>query len=106
MAGFGILDFADRLADEMAGLTHRAAIRPEKLRLSSEQTNADVCVQGTVVSSSYWGDQSQLQVAIEGCDDLVTVAAHNLTEAYGKLPSRGERVWLSASRDAFLRFPE
>lgn len=104
--GFGRLEFEGRLDGECAGLNHRVAIRPEKLRLTNERTDSDVCVRGTVISSSYWGDQSQLQVSVDGCDSPVTVAAHNLGDSYGRLPVRGESIWLSASRDAFLRFPE
>jgi spermidine/putrescine transport system ATP-binding protein len=104
--GMGNIEFDRCLGSEGVGMNHQVAIRPEKLRLSSEQTSADVCVHGTVVSSSYWGDHSRLQIAVEGCDEPLTVAAHNLTESRGSLPARGEQVWLSASRSAFLRFKE
>lgn len=104
--GFGRLEFEICLDGENAGMTHQVAIRPEKLWLSNNRTDADVCVRGTVISSSYWGDQSQLQVSVDGCDAPVTVATHNLSESAGKLPARGDGVWLSADRDAFLRFLE
>jgi spermidine/putrescine transport system ATP-binding protein/putrescine transport system ATP-binding protein len=104
--GFGQLEFDSRLDGEGVGRVHQVAIRPEKLRLSKGRTDAEVCVHGTVINSSYWGDQSQIQVSVDGCDSPITVAAHNLSESDGRLPTRGDGVWLSASRDAFLRFSE
>ena len=104
--GFGRMTFASRLAGETRGMSHRVAIRPEKLRLSSERIDADICVDGIVVSSSYGGDQSQLQVSVSGCAEPLTVATRNLADTVGGLPARGDQVWLSASRSAFLRFAE
>lgn len=102
--GFGQLQFAQQLDAECAGFDHQVAVRPEKFRLSAERTDGELCICGTVLSSSYWGDQSQFQVAIEGCDTPLTVAAHNLGESGGALPARGDRVWLSVPQSALLRF--
>lgn len=102
--GFGRISFDRRLPSECVGFNHQVAIRPEKFRLSNERTNADVCVFGTVVSSSYWGDQSQFQVSIDGCEMPVTVAAYNLGGSGGLPPVMGDSIWLSADYSAFLRF--
>ncbi|HNP36183.1 MAG TPA: ABC transporter ATP-binding protein [Woeseiaceae bacterium] len=102
--GFGRLRFNQRLPSERRGLAHRVAIRPEKLRISRQQTEAELCVSGLVVTSSYWGDQSQFQITVDGCDTPVTVAAHNVGQSGETPPARGERVWLSARPGAFLRF--
>lgn len=102
--GFGRLHFARQLPSERRGLKHRVAVRPEKLRISWQQTDAELCVSGTVLMSSYWGDQSQFKVQVDDCEVPLTVAAHNVDQLTGALPTRGERVWLSVPSSAFLRF--
>ncbi len=102
--GFGKIDFVEKLTAESAGLTHNVAVRPEKIRLSNEQTNSDVCVSGVVVSSSYWGDQSQYQVVIDDCEVTLTVAAHNSSDSLNNPLHSGDRVWVSANHSAFIRF--
>jgi ABC-type Fe3+/spermidine/putrescine transport system ATPase subunit len=104
--GLGVVEFEDCLVSERPGLAHRVAIRPEKLRVTGERTDAEICIRGTVVSSSYWGDQSQLRVSIDGCETPLAVAAHNVDRLRGQQLVRGSQVWLSASRNALLRFFE
>ncbi|MEX0976119.1 MAG: ABC transporter ATP-binding protein [Woeseia sp.] len=106
VAGIGVVEFENCLVSEKPGLAHRVAIRPEKLRVTSQRTDAEICIPGTVVSSSYWGDQSQLRVSIDGCATPVAVAAHNVDPLQDHLPARGSQVWLSASCSALLRFSE
>lgn len=106
VAGFGVVNFNDRLRSERAGFAHKVAVRPEKFRLSLEATEREVCVSGVVVSSSYWGDQSQYQVAVDGCDKDLTVAAHNSSEMLKHPLRSGDRVWVSANAGAFVRFEE
>ncbi|MEM8815917.1 MAG: ABC transporter ATP-binding protein [Pseudomonadota bacterium] len=107
VAGFGRIEFDAALSAETPGLTHTVAVRPERLQLSPEPSaSADFCVCGTVVSASYWGDQSQLKVAVDGCETPLVVALRNFVGAQGGLPARGERVWLSVQRDALLRFAD
>lgn len=106
VAGIGVIEFEDCLESERPGSAHRVAIRPEKLRVTGERTDAEICIRGTVVSSSYWGDQSQLRVSIDGCETPLAVAAHNVDPLRGQLPVRGSQVWLSAKRSALLRFFE
>ena len=104
IAGLGRIDFVEHLPSETVGLYHHVAIRPEKLVLSEARRQDDVCIRGTIVSSSYWGDQSQFEVEIDGCDTSLTVAAYNQSASAGNPLMRGDRVWLSANRHAFLRY--
>ena len=104
--GFGRMVFSTPLATERQGTCHRVAIRPERLQLSTAPTDAGICVAGTVITSSYWGDQSQLHVAVNGCAEPITIATRSLADSGGALPKRGDTVWISASRSAFLRFLE
>jgi spermidine/putrescine ABC transporter ATP-binding subunit len=102
--GLGQIEFDERLESDKPGSSHHVAIRPEKLSVSSECTDADICVRGTVENSSYWGDQSQFQVSIADCDSMLMVAAHNMDPESPYFPVRGSRVWLSANSSALLRF--
>lgn len=104
VAGFGEIEFSERLDADRKGLSHDVAVRPERIRLSTDKTDADVCVPGVVVNSSYWGDQSQYQVVIDNCDVTLTVAAHNSSESISRVLQSGSKVWLSANRSAFNRF--
>lgn len=104
--GFGSVSFEECLEAEAPGFRHRIAIRPEKLRVSGKPADSGICVRGTVVSSSYWGDQSQFRVFVEGCDAPLVVAAHNVDPSGARHLARGNEVWLSASRGALLRFCE
>jgi hypothetical protein len=102
--GLGKIEFHKRLESEKARLSHHVAVRPEKLSVSNERTDAEVCVRGTVENSSYWGDQSQFQVLVDGCETKLMVAAHNLDPLRSYYPVCGSRVWLSAHSSALLRF--
>jgi len=104
--GFGEIEFDERLESDRPGLSHHVAIRPEKLTVTNERTDAEICVRGTVESSSYWGDQSQFQVSIDGCETLLMVTAHNLDPLRSYYPVRGSQVWLSANNSALLRFSD
>jgi len=104
--GVGCIEFDQSLPREAKGFQHRVAIRPEKIRFSGERPADGICMHGTVTSTSYWGDQSQLQVTVDGCEAPIVVATHNLSGSDGGLPSAGDRIWLSAKRSAFLRFAE
>ena len=102
--GLGEIEFPKRLESEKAGLSHYVAVRPEKLTVTNERTDAEICVRGTVQNSSYWGDQSQFQVSVDGCDKPLMVVAHNLDPLNPFYPVRGSQVWLSANCSALLRF--
>jgi ABC-type Fe3+/spermidine/putrescine transport system ATPase subunit len=104
--GMGAVEFDGRLENEKPGLSHQVAIRPEKLRVTGERTDAAICVRGKVVSSSYWGDQSQIQVFIDGCATPLTVSAHNVDPAGAEHLVRGADVYLSVNRSGLLRFCE
>lgn len=104
--GLGEIVFDEQLESDQPGLSHRVAIRPEKLLVTNERTDADICVSGTVESSSYWGDQSQYQVSIDGCDTPLMVASHNLDPLSSLIPVRGSQVWLSVNSSALLRFSD
>ncbi len=106
VAGLGAVEFDERLESDKAGLSHHVAIRPEKLTLTNERTDAEICVRGTVENSSYWGDQSQFQVSIDGCDTMLMVAAPNLDSLKSYYPQRGSQVWLSANNSALPRFSD
>jgi hypothetical protein len=104
--GLGEIEFDERLESDKPGFSHHVAIRPEKLTVTNERTDAEICVRGTVENSSYWGDQSQFQVSIDGCKTPLMVAAHNLDPLTPYYPVRGSQVWLSARSSALLRFDD
>lgn len=104
--GLGRIPLGQPIEADRPGVRHLVAVRPEKLRLSTERAEADVCVRCTVISRSYWGDQSQFQVTVDGCDRPLVVAAHNAGAPRFRLPAAGDSVWLSADRSVFLRFNE
>lgn len=104
--GLGPVEFPEALEAEAAGLAHRVAIRPEKLRVTQARPDSGLCVRGKVASSSYWGDQSQFRIAVEGCTATLTVAAHNVDASGGARLARGEDVWVTMSPGALLRFSE
>jgi spermidine/putrescine transport system ATP-binding protein/putrescine transport system ATP-binding protein len=76
------------------------AIRPEKLSLSREQPNAQ-SVHGQILSESYLGDRSQIQVRIRGME----VPASIVTQS-GVRFQTGEPVFVSWAPDAPLIFAE
>ncbi len=102
--GLGSIEFPEAIDAEAAGMAHRVAIRPEKLRVTQSRPDAGLCVRGKVVSSSYWGDQSQFRIAVEGGSATLTAAAHNVDASGGARLARGQEVWVSVSREALLRF--
>ena len=104
--GLGEIEFTERLEYEKPGLSHYVAIRPEKLTVTNERTDAEICVRGTVENSSYCGNQSQFQVSIDGCKTPLMVAARNLDPLTPYYPVRGSQVWLSARSSALLRFDD
>ena len=104
--GLGEIEFTERLESEKPGFSHHVAIRPEKLTVTNERTDAEICVPGTVENSSYWGDQSQFQVSIDGCETMLMVAAHNMEPQNPYFPVDGSQVWLSANSSALLRFDD
>ncbi len=59
-----------------AGTRVMVAIRPEKFVVSRERPLGP-SVRGRLVAAAYLGDRNQFQVAVEGCDALVTVTAQN-----------------------------
>ncbi|MEQ8205300.1 MAG: ABC transporter ATP-binding protein, partial [Woeseia sp.] len=106
VGGFGLVDFSECLAGEAPGHAHTVAIRPEKIQLAAGPSEAGLCTAGTVQSAAYWGDQSHLQVSVDGCDAPLTVALRSQSGAESGLPSRGDRVWLSLHQAALLRFAD
>jgi spermidine/putrescine ABC transporter ATP-binding subunit len=54
-----------------------AAIRPEKLNLTSEKPAASAFVEGKIEAAAYLGDRSHYQVFVKGREAPVSVAAQN-----------------------------
>ncbi|ANO51018.1 ABC transporter ATP-binding protein [Woeseia oceani] len=106
VGGFGSIDFQECLAGEAPGLAHTVAIRPEKIYLANGPSETGLCTAGIVRSAAYWGDQSHLQVSVDGCNTPVTVALRSQSGLDGGLPARGDRVWLSLQPSALLRFTQ
>ena len=55
-----------------------AAIRPEKIRISSEKPIDGNAVEGVMDETAYLGDRSHYYVRINGVENPVAVSAQNL----------------------------
>jgi spermidine/putrescine transport system ATP-binding protein/putrescine transport system ATP-binding protein len=80
-----------------------AAIRPEKLLLSRVRVSGP-SVEGKIIGAAYFGERYQFQVAIEGADKPVTVAAQNSAHAGGDFRP-GDTVYVAWPPEAVVLLP-
>jgi spermidine/putrescine transport system ATP-binding protein/putrescine transport system ATP-binding protein len=79
-----------------------AAIRPEKIRLSSQRPTEGISVEGILDTAAYLGDRSHYYVRIEGVDTTVAVSTQNVDEDQVSGESRQGKVWLSWSNKSIV----
>lgn len=77
-------------------------VRPEKIRVSSEEPSDDgPKFQGTVGEVAYYGDQSQIH--LRGPDDIAVTATVQNTGRTSRRTTMGDVIWVSWTvEDAFL----
>ena len=85
-----------------AGQSALAAIRPEKLRLSSERPTEANAIEATLDNAAYLGDRSHYYVRIEGVEKPVAVSVQNLDPEQSSGTHHQGRIWLSWSNDAIV----
>jgi ABC-type Fe3+/spermidine/putrescine transport system ATPase subunit len=84
------------------GQNSLAAIRPEKIRISSNKPTDGNVVEGTMDAASYLGDRSYYYVRVVGVEKSVAVSVQNLDpdQFSGEIPQG--RIWLSWSNNAIV----
>ncbi|MEM7565099.1 MAG: ABC transporter ATP-binding protein, partial [Pseudomonadota bacterium] len=80
------------------------ALRPEKLKLTSEQTG-EYSIKGALSTSAYLGDRSHFYVSVEGYESPVAVAGQESGFSSGQSLQRGSDVWLSFAEESLVLLP-
>ncbi|MEO1193506.1 MAG: ABC transporter ATP-binding protein [Pseudomonadota bacterium] len=106
VAGLGSLSALVRDQQLASGSPILAAIRPEKLLISTEAPTGGNAVKGTLNDAAYLGDRSHFFVQLAGQEDPVAVSAQNLRQEH-ELEIGGPRdVWLTWDSDAVVLLPD
>ncbi len=74
-----------------------AAVRPEKISLSTSKPENDICIRGKLNAATYLGDRSKFQVKVDGLDAPMAVSGPNLDSPAQGLRRNHDEVWLSWS---------
>ena len=85
-----------------AGENSFAAIRPEKITISSKKPTNVHSVKGIIDDSAYLGDRSHFYVRINGIEKPVAVSAQNIDQAHFFSENNPGQVWLNWSEDAIV----
>ena len=85
-----------------SGQAALAAIRPEKISISSEKPSGGHVVEGTMDAAAYLGDRSHFYVRVPGVDKPVAVSAQNIDQTHLHGDGNQGQVWLSWSNDAVV----
>jgi putrescine transport system ATP-binding protein len=87
----------------VAGMTVPIAIRPEKIRISSETASSELAnaLRGEIVDINYLGDITAYQVKLSS-GSVMKVTAANLVRSEAGFFATGQRVSLSFSPDACI----
>jgi putrescine transport system ATP-binding protein len=87
----------------VAGMTVPIAIRPEKIRISSETASSELAnaLRGEIVDINYLGDISAYSVRLSS-GSLIRVTTANLVRSASAFFAPGQRVSLSFSPDACI----
>ena len=85
-----------------AGQDSLVAIRPEKIRASSEKPENGNAVEGTVDTSAYLGDRSHLYVRVNGIEKPISVSAQNMERGQASGGDNQGQIWLSWSDDSVV----
>jgi len=79
-----------------------AAIRPEKITLSSEKPTDGNAVEGIMDATAFLGDRNHFYVRINGVEKPVAVSAQNLDETQIFGEGHQGPIWLSWSDNAIV----
>ncbi len=104
----GHLRAATRAKRFSVGETVLAAVRPEKITISSrppapsDASGGTNFVKGVLDATAYLGDRSHHYIRLPGVDKPVAVSAQNLNPAEFDVESRKRDVWLNWSSEAVV----
>jgi spermidine/putrescine transport system ATP-binding protein/putrescine transport system ATP-binding protein len=87
----------------VAGARVVVAMRPEKFSLAREQPSGP-SIRGRIVAAAYLGDRNQFQVAGEGANAPLAVAAQNAGSGDAAFKA-GDIVYVAWAPDAFVLLP-
>jgi spermidine/putrescine ABC transporter ATP-binding subunit len=79
-----------------------AAIRPEKILLTSEKPGNGHAVQGSLDATAYLGDRSHFHIKVHGLDKPVAVAFQNVERVDRSGGFKHQEVWLDWSDEAVV----
>jgi spermidine/putrescine ABC transporter ATP-binding subunit len=99
----GRIEARVRDSNIVAGARVVVAIRPEKFRLAREQPLGP-SIRGRIAAAAYLGDRNQFQIAIEGADAPIAVAAQNAGGGDAGFTG-GDIVYVVWTPDAFVLLP-
>jgi spermidine/putrescine ABC transporter ATP-binding subunit len=85
-----------------AGEPVLAAIRPEKIVLTSEKPSNGRGVQGSLDATAYLGDRSHFHINVDGLDKPVAVAFQNVERVDRGGGFKHQKVWLDWSDEAVV----
>lgn len=91
----GHLTASPRKLEFTAGQNSLAAIRPEKITISSEKPTDGNAVEGVMDATAFLGDRSHFYVRIKGVEKPVAVSAPNLDETQILGENHQGKIWLS-----------
>ena len=84
------------------GQNSLAAIRPERITISSEKPTGGNAVEGIMDATAFLGDRNHFYVRINGVEKPVAVSAQNLDETQIFGENHQGPIWLSWSDDAIV----
>ena len=84
------------------GQNSLAAIRPEKMTISSEKPADGNAVECTMGTTAYLGDRSHFYVRIDGIEKPISVSIQNIDQDQAFGESLKGQIWLSWSNDAIV----
>jgi len=98
----GTLTASPRKLAFSVGQNSLAAIRPEKITISSEKPTDGNAVEGIMDATAFLGDRNHFYVRINGVEKPVAVSAQNLDETQIFGENHQGPIWLSWSDDAIV----
>jgi spermidine/putrescine ABC transporter ATP-binding subunit len=102
----GRVRVSHRPADVARGSAVVVAIRPENVRISSEQiTDGSNSVKGFINTTAFLGDRSHIYFSTNNGRDTVLALMQNMGGAASRIGGESNEVWLSWSDDAGILLP-
>jgi ABC-type Fe3+/spermidine/putrescine transport system ATPase subunit len=82
------------------GASVTLAVRPEQVAISTAPSGAGVSVQGRILSSTYLGDRTFVNVLVQGLESPILVSGAGLPELEALHPEK--QVWLDFTRQVIV----